>query len=462
MKQSNNLEEQPTEASDLAVETAVTFLGALFAESDTILFRPIETWVESGRKRSRVDFKNTYYWPAKGENLRLLLLSHFAMAARNRLNLFIGVCPRRGGNGRYDLAWQIRTVRALWADIDHISVEEALDRIARSKLPEPSIVVNSGNGVHIYWLLDEPYVIDDAGDPPPVEIEWVETPDGRSMPRKYIKEDGERVYLEQRSHATRLSPKAMHIQDVLAGVAQACGGDHTIDLSRLLRLPGTYNRKDERNGKEPIPTVLVTCDPTKRYPLSVFEPLAKPAPETERAKHIAAMPLPRIRKATAAKSDKLAELIAASAIAAVGGRSEADFNICCFAIRNGIDKEEVWPQVEAVGKFSEQGRRYFDLTWESAEGEVRGEVFAKMQKGDSPKRKRHPSRNGSPDFEVDSSSGPDDRCNPTIPGRDDHPPVRAFAGPPGPGKICPSPNRSYAITKPALASHSSTMLTSWN
>ena len=45
--------------------------------------------------------------------------------------------------------------------------------------------------------------------------------------------------------------------------------------------------------------------------------------------------------------------------------------MCCYAIRHGITKEEVWSQVEGVGKFAEQGRRYFDVTWENAEYDVR-------------------------------------------------------------------------------------------
>ncbi|MFH1919274.1 MAG: hypothetical protein ABIP48_05215, partial [Planctomycetota bacterium] len=197
--------------------------------------------------------------------------------------------------------------------------------------------------------------------------------------------DGDRVYLDQRRHVSRLSPKAQHLQDVLAGIAKAVGGDHTTDLSRLLRLPGTLNRKDQRNGREPVPTALVKCDPLCRYPLATFESFASPSPETERAKQIAAMPLPTPRKISVSKVDKLAELIAASSIAAAGSRSEADFAVCCFAIRNSIAKEEVWAQAEQVGKFAEQGRRYFDLTWENAEYDVRAATFDKLQERAAPR-----------------------------------------------------------------------------
>ncbi|MEX0718069.1 MAG: hypothetical protein WD066_15865 [Planctomycetaceae bacterium] len=367
------------------IEIGVAFLRALFDESDTVLFRPIETWGEAGRKRSLVAYKHTAYRKAAPEVLRQTLQFLLKLAAEERVNLFFGTCPRIDGKGRFDLAWQIRTVRALWADIDHVTVEEARERVAKASLPTASIVVNSGNGVHLYWLLDVPYLIDDAGDPPQVETEWIELPGGRKKPRKYIVENGDRVYLDQHRHVSRLSPKAQRLQDILAGIAQACGGDHTTDLSRLLRIPGTLNRKDERNGREPVPTALVECEPSRRFTLATFEPFATPAPETVRFEQIAKMPLPRPRKASATKADKLAELVAASALAPAGGRSEADFSLCCYSIRSGIEREEVWGQVEQVGKFAEQGRRYFDRTWESAEFDVRAATYEKLQKKAKPK-----------------------------------------------------------------------------
>jgi hypothetical protein len=373
-------EEQQTEAVRRAVETSATFLRALFGESDTILFRPIETWVEAGKKRSRVDYRNTCYRKAVPACFQTTLLLLQRLAARERLNLFFGVCPRFGDKGRFDLAWQIRAVRALWTDMDHVSVEDARERVGKAALPQPSIIVNSGNGVHLYWLLSDPYLIDDASDPQSVETEWTELPGGRKKPRRYIVDNGEHVYLDQRRHVSRLSPKAEYLQDVLAGIAKSIGGDHTTDLSRLLRLPGTFNRKDQRNGREPVPTALVECDPTRRYPLASFEAFKSASPETERAKQIAAMPLPAPRKISTKKADQLAELIAACAIAPAGSRSEADFAVCCYAIRNSIGKEEVWAQVEQVGKFAEQGRRYFDLTWDNAEYDARAATFDKLQK----------------------------------------------------------------------------------
>ncbi|MEX1229494.1 MAG: hypothetical protein WEB58_04595 [Planctomycetaceae bacterium] len=250
------------------------FLDVLLVPGDIVLHRPIEAWLQDGKKKSRVINSEVVYDAAGSEDTPRTVAKLLDVSKRERANLFFGVCPRFGGGGRYDLAWQIRVVRCLWTDIDHITVAEALDRAAKAGLLPPSIVVNSGNGVHLYWLLDVPYLIDDVGDPPPVETEWVSGNKGRRKSRKYIVKEGERCYLNDDKELTRLSPKAEHIQNVLAGIARAVGGDHTTDLVRLLRIPGTLNRKDERNGRPPVPTELVVCDSSRRYPITVFESLA--------------------------------------------------------------------------------------------------------------------------------------------------------------------------------------------
>ncbi len=134
------MERKPT--PEQSVETATQFLTALFDETDTILFRPIETWTEEGKKQTKVDYKHTCYRVAVPDVLRITVCELEKQAEQGRLNLFFGVCPRLGPS-RFDLAWQIRTVRALWVDIDHVTVEEALDRVAKAGLPPPSLPRNS-------------------------------------------------------------------------------------------------------------------------------------------------------------------------------------------------------------------------------------------------------------------------------------------------------------------------------
>jgi hypothetical protein len=374
--------EPTTPATDLAdnVHPGVTLLTTLYNEKDLLLFRPVETWTEGDRKRSRVVYSHVRYRHANRDGLQRYI-SHFDFESQKEFtNQFFGVCPRVADQGRFDLAWQIRTVRCLWADIDNCDVSVALERVASAALPYPTAVVNSGNGVHLYWRLDQPFVIDDAGPSIPVHIEPINSGESRKKARRYVLEGNDRVYLDQRHHLTKLSPKALQIQDILAGIAEAIDGDHTTDLTRLLRVPGTYNRKDQRNGRQPVLSELIECDASRSYALDAFSRFHKPSATTKRQRNIDAMPLPAIRKSTAAKTDKLSECIAASTIAREGTRSETDFALCCYAIRNGFEAEEVWQRVESVGKFAEAGRPYFDRTWANAQHDVRTSLYDKLER----------------------------------------------------------------------------------
>jgi hypothetical protein len=137
--------------SDPIPEGLARFVGTLFAPDDVVLLRPIETWTEEKKRKSRVLYQATVYPSAQtlAENLKLWTRLQ-QLAERERANLFFGVCPRFGGKGRYDLAWQVRVVRVLWADLDGCTVEEALERCRKANLPRPTAIVRSGHGVHLY------------------------------------------------------------------------------------------------------------------------------------------------------------------------------------------------------------------------------------------------------------------------------------------------------------------------
>ncbi len=371
------------------IDSGARFLQALFEERDTILFRPIESWTENGKKISRVVYKNALYRAANPIVLRLTLQHLHQVSAAQRANAFFGVCPRFGNKGKFDLAWQIRSVRALWADIDHVGVEEARERVTEAALPQPSIVVNSGNGAHLYWLLDAPFLIDDTGNPAPVQTEWIEKEGKRKAIRFIVDEFGERIGLENKQLLPKLSPKAQYVQDVLSGLAARIGGDHTTDLSRLLRLPGTLNRKDERSGKTPIPCELVELRAERRYSISIFEPLANNSPDRQRREKLAKIPLPAVRnKQTGSQADRLTEAIVGSQLAEKGDRSDADFSTCCEAIRCGVDKDSLWSRVKDVGKFHEAGEIYFARTWEAAVSKVREDTYERTQRKAQSKKGR--------------------------------------------------------------------------
>jgi hypothetical protein len=380
------------------IEQASSFLQALFTPSDLILFRPIETWTELGRKKSRVDYDGIRYerfglraadgswvwWPGKVESTLSEIL---ARAEAESTNIFFGTCPRYGADGRYDLAWQIRTVRTLWCDVDNATPGEVQARIQSAGLPAPSVLVHSGNGCHVYWLLDQPAEIADADTPQPVHTEWQERTDHTSGATKkkrklYLTDPttGEHLSLDARQNIPELSPQAQAIQDILAGIAAKIGGDHTQDLSRILRIPGTWNRKDQRNGRAPVSCSLIHCDPGRRYPLEQFAGLAATSPAKARRDKVHQVPLPAKRKLTAKREDRFHTLLADCAAAEIGQRSEADFALCCWAVEQGLGRTEVWQQASTVGKFAEAGDRYFEATWTAAESHTREKIFDEARK----------------------------------------------------------------------------------
>lgn len=137
-------------------------------------------------------------------------------------NVFFGVCPRSRKRGRSE---DVLYVTALWVDLDAKDFDggkqEALAQLQRTPLHlQPSVLVDSGHGYHAYWLLKEPYEADET------------------------------------------------IKETLIGLARFLNADHTQDLARLLRLPGTLNQKDRQR---PLGCEIVHLMPERCFNLSDFE-----------------------------------------------------------------------------------------------------------------------------------------------------------------------------------------------
>jgi hypothetical protein len=95
-----------------------------------------------------------------------------------------------------------------------------------SVVPVPSVTVDSGHGLHFYWILEKSLIVTDA--------------------------NRERL-------------KAIN-----RGLALACGGDAACcDVTRILRIPGFHNHK----SNPPIEVRLLSST-GPRYPIGVFESFA--------------------------------------------------------------------------------------------------------------------------------------------------------------------------------------------
>ena len=135
---------------------------------------------------------------------------------------------------------------SLWADIDVAAPhrhranlpptqEAASEFLLAAPLP-PSLVIDSGYGMHAYWLLKEPFLLpDDAA---------------RSQARHYT----------------------TGWLGTLTGLAGQRGWhlDPVGDLARVLRVPGTMNRQE---GETPRPVLASLWEPDRRYNLCDFDDL---------------------------------------------------------------------------------------------------------------------------------------------------------------------------------------------
>lgn len=350
---------------------AEQFLTALYAPDDLIMVRFVETWDDNGRQSQT---KGTKYLTAGSLSRRATFDYLEAEAAANDANFFFGVCPRstapkvvkdEGGRRKYtfDHACQIRLVRTLWADLDDCSPDQARIRCADAGLPDPTVIVGSGHGTHLYWKLADPIEIPDAyaGG-----FQRVYRADRQRT--DFYDEDGEQVQPRR-----LVSAAAERVQQINYAVAKLIGGDETQDLARLLRMPGSMNRKDVRNGRTPAPCILVECVPDRAYPLDEFPvgEAAKTTTATATTRTTADTPTTPAVALDVSQLPKWAQAKWAAHLAdldraEVGERSEADQRLMTFAVARGLDKAAVWEAVRDRSKFAGRGEDYFETCWRNA------------------------------------------------------------------------------------------------
>jgi len=141
-------------------------------------------------------------------------------------DMWFGICER---DIKLGTKQAISKIRCLWADVD--SEQQTWQNFEFL----PSIVVNSGHGTHLYWLLNEPFIIKSNDD---VE----------------------------------------KIEGILQGIAKAVNGDNVCDITRILRIPETYNNKDKENPKKVVVSqwnldcIYTLADFEKYYIPAITEP----------------------------------------------------------------------------------------------------------------------------------------------------------------------------------------------
>ena len=297
------------------------FLKPLFRAGDLFEIRVLEMWTEpsTNRKSSKLIARRFH---RVEQPLETLVAEMKELNRKHAGNVCFGVCPRpHEGAGKKD---DIRLARCLWADLDDCSVKKALKRVKKAGLPPATTVIDSGHGVHLYWVLDKP--ID-------------------------------------------LKSNLAQFEAAMKAIAGAIGGDHVHNVDRLLRLPGFDNVKDVRNGAKPVPCAIVEIQSDRRYHLAVFEAWRlkrmdsscidpqPPADDLDTAR--VSVDDPALKGEIELRLKKLAEK-------PVGKRSEPDFGFLSFLKSKGFKKEAAWDIVKGTGKFKERGKKYFERTWGNA------------------------------------------------------------------------------------------------
>ncbi|MCO6042693.1 RepB family DNA primase [Aeoliella sp. ICT_H6.2] len=294
----------PPTPSSSAREALRQFLAALYDPRDLVEVRPIEIWDgPTGRESRPLSAMRRWLSPAE---LLSSMAELYALNLDRNANIFMGVNPRKAAGG--GTKHSVERCRCVWAEVDRVSAEGAALAWRQARLPTPSIVVASGNGVHGYWLLDEPL--------------WFPT-----------------------------LPSRRRFESMLKTLYRDLKADATSDVSRLLRLPGFWNVKNRRHGSRPLPCTLVHCRSGLRYPLHTFDRWMQKKPRATTS--------PPSGKATTSINDVRVQQLTARLDLDVADRSARDFAIICELLRLGLTKRDIWPLVRDKSKFRCRGRDYF-------------------------------------------------------------------------------------------------------
>lgn len=253
----------------------------------------------------------------------LLALARTASTLAASHDVYVAIATRRDrSNGtKANLAW----TSAVWCELDvgkgkpYATLFDAYEAVRRFPL-YPSMIIESGRGLHLYWLLKEPWPLDNADDIAAFEA-------------------------------------------VTNGLAVVLQGDAAWDASRVLRLPGTLWHKEE-----PPREVKLAEFNDRRYYLSDFEAWATPplrgepidfgedadAQEALRKAEANGLPARTWRLITEGHADG-------------GDRSRSDFGACCDLIRANLSDDEVraiFRHYPIGDKYREmgEGNRYLGLT----------------------------------------------------------------------------------------------------
>ena len=260
--------------------------------------------------------RETYWWPASEIPDELELDSE---------DTYFGVHPSILRKGSYNgtTLEDIAAVNCLYADIDDKDFSGSAVAHIKSLNPRPSVIISSGSGYHLYWLLKDPLILDSD----------LKREVARSLQERW---------------------------------APFVGGDEAVhDLARILRLPGTYNHKYD----PPRPVTVAYLNLERTFTLEELSSYLPPEDE-----HSADDDEEEIPVAVAPNSLPLSELVDRAKQARNGAAftslwrgqtsakynstSEGDLALCCLlAFWTGGDYDKIDKLFRMSPRFREKWER---------------------------------------------------------------------------------------------------------
>ncbi len=235
-------------------------------------------------------------------------------------DVYFGVNPRTRRSG---IKGAIDRCQVLWADLDDVDPNRLEHRLRN--VPQPTVVVASGHGAHLYWKLKEPEVI---------------------------------ASIDQRER----------FESTLRCFCRDIGGDSTHDVTRILRLPGFMNLK-----RKPVQCHVTSIDGAVSYSLEDFTRWSDEETMSLSAETISSKIVTSSLK-VAPDCDVVNEGRIRSLIGfldrPVSDRSRRDFGIVCHLLRLGLSPGTIAVLVTGRSKFTSEN--YTEVTIANALRKIHG------------------------------------------------------------------------------------------
>jgi hypothetical protein len=221
------------------------------------------------------------------------LADWIAEQERAGVEVYIGVGPRTNRGGKTDL--DVSFVRCIFADFDDCDPDEAATSWESAGMPEPSLLLDSGHGVHAYWRLQKPL-------------------------------------------------ESAEFRAVQVSLAKLLNSDSAVqNPSRVMRIVGGLNLK---NPEDPVRCRLVIARPDLRYSINEIKAII---PSVDVAEPLQKSPLNDGDDADLEAFAKAADLVSRTAGAIEGeGGNAATFQLACKLRRDrGLSHNQTMMLMEA-------------------------------------------------------------------------------------------------------------------